>query len=96
MPPAPRRLENGGSNPTGISQSLHLGPFQPVKWAGIGVNDNFFRQLPTFDPLLVGTGLLDKYLFRASVETFASIFRSISACFASLGQSKTTTDTKSS
>jgi len=29
-----------------------------------GVNHNYFRSLPTFDPRLLGTGLLDQYLFQ--------------------------------
>jgi len=54
----------GGSNPTGISQSyssLHIQPFHHV---GFGVNHNYFRSLPTYDPRLLGTGLLDQYLFQ--------------------------------
>ena len=27
------------------------------------MNDNYFRGVPTFDPRLIGTGLLDQYLF---------------------------------
>jgi hypothetical protein len=89
-------LVNGGSNPTGISQSYTSFHYQPVQWIGFGVNYNFFRQLPTFDPLLIGTGLLDKYLFQGlSGDVRLDLPRHVSL-YASLGQSKTTTDTKQS
>ena len=26
--------------------------------------DTYFRDVPTYDPVLVGTGLLDKYLYQ--------------------------------
>jgi hypothetical protein len=89
-------LENGGSNPTGISQSYTSIHFQPMKWVGFSVNDNFFRQLPTFDPLLVGTGLLDKYLFQGISGDVRFDLPHHIGLFASLGKSKTTTDTRSS
>ena len=73
-------LEGGGSNPTGVSQSYSSLHFQPVKLIGFGLNSNFFRQLPTFDPLLIGTGLLDKYLFTGLSGDVRLIFRSILAC----------------
>ena len=57
-------LPNGGSNPTGVSQSYSTVHFQPVSLIGFGVNYNYFRSLPTFDPTLIGTGLLDQYLFQ--------------------------------
>jgi hypothetical protein len=89
-------LVNGGSNPTGVSQSYTSLHYQPIQWIGFGVNYNFFRQLPTFDPLLIGTGLLDKYLFQGlSGDVRLDLRRHISL-YASLGQSKTTTDTKQS
>jgi hypothetical protein len=89
-------LVNGGSNPTGVSQSFNSLHFQPVKLIGFGVNYNFYRQLPTFDPRLVGTGLLDKYLFQGlSGDVRLSLPKNISL-YTSLGQSSTSTDTKTS
>jgi hypothetical protein len=49
-------LPNGGSNPIGFSQSYSSLHFQPVSWLTFGINHNYFRNLPTFDPRLVGTG----------------------------------------
>jgi len=89
-------LVNGGSNPTGVSQSYTSLHFQPSKLIGFGVNYNFFRQLPTFDPVLIGTGLLDKYLFTGLSGDVRLDLPQHLGLYASLGRSKTTTDTKNS
>jgi hypothetical protein len=85
-------LVNGGSNPTGISQSYSSLHIQPIKLIGFGLNHNYFRNLPTFDPRLLGTGLLDKYLFQGfSGDVRLQLPKRISL-YGGLGQSKTTTD----
>lgn len=89
-------LVNGGSNPTGVSQSYSSLHFQPIKLIGFGVNYNFFRQLPTFDAVLIGTGLLDKYLFTGLSGDVRLDLPQHIGLYASLGRSKTTTDTKNS
>jgi hypothetical protein len=89
-------LPGGGSNPTGISQSYTSLHIQPIPLVTFGINHNFFRTLPTFDPTLIGTGLLDKYLFQGfSGDIRFDLPRHISL-YGSLGKSKTTSDTKSS
>ena len=89
-------LVNGGSNPTGVSQSYSTLHIQPIKLIGFGVSHNYFRTLPTFDPRLLGTGLLDKFLFQGfSGDVRLSLPKRI-GLFASLGESKTTTDKKKS
>ena len=89
-------LVNGGHNDTQVSQSYSSLHFQPIKLVGFGVNHNYFHSLPTFDPRLLGTGLLDQYLFQGfSGDVRLALPRRI-GLFASLGQSKTTTDKKSS
>jgi hypothetical protein len=89
-------LPNGGSNPTGVSQSYTSLHFQPIPLITFGINHNFFRSLPTFDPTLIGTGLLDKYLFQGfSGDVRFDLPRHISL-YGSLGKSKTTSDTQSS
>jgi hypothetical protein len=87
-------LVNGGSNPTEVSQSFSTLHFQPVKFFGFGVNHNYFRTLPTFDPRLLGTGLLDQYLFQGFSGDVRFALPKHIGLFASLGQSKTTTDKK--
>jgi len=89
-------LPNGGSNPTGISQSYSSLHFQPFHHLGLGVNHNYFRSLPTYDPRLLGTGLLDQYLFQGfSGDVRVELVKHISV-YASLGRSKATSDKKNS
>jgi hypothetical protein len=86
----------GGSNPTGLTQTYNSLHFQPIKLVTFGVNYNYFRNLPTFDPLLIGTGLVDKYLFQGfSGDVRLDLPKHISL-YADLGKSKANTDTKNS
>jgi hypothetical protein len=89
-------LPNGGSNPTGISQSYSSLHFQPWQRVGFGINHNYFRSLPTYDPRLLGTGLLDKYLFQGFSGDVRVQFPKHISVYASLGRSKATTDKKNS
>jgi len=90
------QVVSGGSNPTEVSQSYSALHFQPTRMFGFGVNHNYFKTLPTFDPRLLGTGLLDQYLFQGfSGEVRLALPKRI-GLFASLGKSKTTTDKKNS
>lgn len=90
------QVVNGGSNPTEVSQSFSTLHFQPMKWFGFGVNHNYFKTLPTFDPRLLGTGLLDQYLFQGFSGDVRFTLPKRIGLFASLGKSKTTTDKKNS
>src|SRR5260370_23229161 len=85
-------LVNGGSNPTQVSQSYSSLHFQPIKLFGFGVNHNYFRSLPTFDPRLLGTGLLYQYFFQGFSGDVRFALPKHIGLFASLGKSKTTTD----
>jgi hypothetical protein len=86
----------GGSNPTGITQTYNSVHFQPIQLVTFGVNYNYFRNLPTFNPLLIGTGLLDNYLFQGlSGDVRLDLPKHISL-YTSIGQSKASTDTKKS
>jgi hypothetical protein len=89
-------LPNGGSNPTGISQSYSTIRFQPFEHISFGVNHNYFRNLPTFDPKLIGTGLLDQYLFQGfSGDVRVEAPKHISL-YVSLGKSKVSSDKQNS
>ncbi|RPJ82667.1 MAG: hypothetical protein EHM18_15410 [Acidobacteria bacterium] len=39
---------------------------QPVSRISFDVNHNYFKDIPTFDSQLIGTGLLDRYLFQGT------------------------------
>lgn len=59
-------------------------------------NYNYFRDIPTFDPNLIGTGLLDKYLFQGfsaggRVDVWKQVWLSTN-----IGQSNGTGDSKTS
>ena len=89
-------LPNGGSNPTGISQTYNSVHFQPIKLITFGVNYNYFRTLPTFDSRLIGTGALDQYLFQGlSGDLRLDLPKHISL-YTAVGRSKASTDTKNS
>jgi hypothetical protein len=89
-------LVNGGSNPTGISQAYTSMHIQPVPRLSFGINHNYFRNLPTFDPRLVGTGLLDQYLFQGfSGDVRVELPKRITL-YTSLGRSKASADQKAS
>ena len=80
----------------GLSRSFLTFRIQPHPRLEIDFNHNYFRDVPTFDPQLIGTGLLDKYLFQgfsagARVEVVKQIF-----VYGTLGQSNRSGDTKSS
>lgn len=49
---------------TGVGRSFTTIRFQPHERIEFDANYNYYRDLPTFDPTLIGTGLLDKYLFQ--------------------------------
>jgi hypothetical protein len=89
-------LPNGGSNPTGVSQSFSSVRLQPFSRLSFGLNHSYFRNLPTFDPRLIGTGLLDQYLFQGfSGDVRVEVLKHISV-YTSLGRSKASSDQKHS
>jgi hypothetical protein len=49
---------------TGVGRSFTTIRYQPHERIEFDANYNYYRDLPTFDPTLIGTGLLDKYLFQ--------------------------------
>jgi len=56
------KLMNGATGAQ-LSQSFLTLRYTPRKRIGFDVSDNYFRGVPTFDQRLIGTGLLDQYLF---------------------------------
>jgi hypothetical protein len=81
---------------TGISRSFVTARFQPVSRLEFTANHTYFRDVPTFDPQLVGTGLLDKYLFQGfSGGVRVEVVKTISL-YTDLGHSVRTGDAKTS
>ena len=56
------KLMNGATGAQ-LSQSFLTVRYTPRKRISFDVSDNYFRGVPTFDLRLIGTGLLDQYLF---------------------------------
>jgi len=92
---------DGSSPPTvtsngGLNRSYLTLRFQPNKHLEFNLNDTYFRDIPTFDTNLIGTGLLDKYLFQGiSGGVRVNLPQKISV-YTTIGQSSRTGDSKSS
>lgn len=56
--------QNNGNSDVVLSRSYLTVRVQPHKVVSFDLNENYYRNLPTFDPRLIGTGLLDKFLFQ--------------------------------
>jgi hypothetical protein len=82
------------SNPTGISftsSSIHVQPFRRLS---VGLDHSYLNILPSFDPNLLGTSLLDKYIFQGlSVDARYELPYDVSL-FTQVGHEKSIADTK--
>jgi hypothetical protein len=93
-----RPRANPGVAPVGagLSRSFLTLQFQPTPRVTFSFNHNYFRELPTYDPQLVGTGLLDKILFQGmSVGTRVELPRHLSV-YATVGKSHQSTESTNS
>jgi hypothetical protein len=80
----------------GLSRNFFTIRWQAHPRVELDFNHTYFRDIPTFDPALIGTGLLDKFLFQgfsagARVKAVKQIF-----VYADLGRSNRTGDAKNS
>ena len=96
------QLDKPSANPgatsvsAGLGQSLLSLRVQVHPRVSIDVSDTYFRDVPTYDSTLVGTGLLDKYLYQG-INGGARIQLPLHLTgYFSLGQSNSSTDKKSS
>jgi hypothetical protein len=89
-----RPAANPGSPPVafGVGQSLLTLRVQAHPRIEFDLTDTYFRDVPTFDAALVGTGLLDKYLFQGiSGGSRFQLPQRVTGYF-SVGQSSASTD----
>ncbi len=91
----PGRLGNTESGAV-ISNSFFTARIQPLKWLTIEANHNYFRTIPTFDLVLVGTGLLDKYLFTGLSGGLRLELPGRITIYGNLGQNKRNDDVRRS
>jgi len=93
---AARTALGGATYSTGLTQSFSSVRYQPISFLSFDLNDNYLRSLPTFDPALISTGLLDQYLFQGlSGGVQVQLPRRITIS-TDIGRSKSSTDTSSS
>jgi hypothetical protein len=93
---AARTALGGATYSTGLTQSFSSVRFQPIPLLTFDLNHNYLRNLPTFDPALISTGLLDQFLFQGlsgGVRVDLPYRVSIST---DVGRSKSSTDTATS
>jgi hypothetical protein len=87
-------LPGGGSNNAGISFTSSSLRLQPLERLSVGLNHSYLNSLPTFDRNLLGTSLLDKYIFQGlSVDARYELPYRISV-FTQVGRAKSIADTK--
>lgn len=91
-PPVPPTIAKTG----GLNRSYLTVRYQIHPRVELNLTDTYFRDFPTFDPLLIGTGLLDQYLFQGlSAGARVQLPRKISV-YADFGQSSRTGDKSTS
>jgi hypothetical protein len=80
----------------GINRSYVTFRVQPRERLSFDVNHSYFRGVPTFDPVLIGTGLLDRYLFQGlSGGVRVEVVKQVTV-YSSLGRSSRSGDTQAS
>lgn len=89
------RLGNTDSGAV-LSRSFLTVRIQPKPWLSFDVSDNYFRTIPTYDLVLVGTGLLDKYLFTGLSGGFRVDVPHGMSLYGTIGQNDRSGDTHSS
>ena len=94
------RLTTGRlGTPTGgasLSRSFLTVRLQPISWLSFDVSHNYLRNVPTFDTILLSTGLLDQYLFTGFSGGARIDFARGVSVYGSLGQSKRSGDQRGS
>jgi hypothetical protein len=80
----------------GLGQSLLSLRVQVHPRVSLDLTDTYFRDVPTYDPILVGTGLLDKYLFQGLNGGARIQFPMHITGYFSLGNSSDSSDPKTS
>jgi hypothetical protein len=81
---------------TGLGQSLLSVRVQVHPRVALDLTDTYFRDVPTYDATLVGTGLLDQYLYQGINGGARIQFPLHTTGYFSLGSSSDSTDPKNS
>jgi len=87
-------LVANGNNGVRLARSFLTFRYQPIKRLAIDLSHNYFRDVPTFDTRLIGTGLLDQFLFQGFSGGFRfDVLKSLNL-YANLGEARRDSDTK--
>jgi hypothetical protein len=86
----------GGARGAMLSRSFLTLRVQPSRRFSVDLNQNYFRGLPTFDTSLLGTGLLDKFLFQGFSGGFRALPLERLSISANWGRSSREGDERSS
>ncbi len=79
---------------TSVARSFLTARYEPLRFLSFSLNHNYFRDFPTFDARLVGTGLLDRLLFQGySGGVRVALPRRVSV-YTDLGRSSGTGESK--
>jgi len=81
---------------TGLSRNFFTVRLQATPRLELDFNHTYFRDIPTFDPTLVGTTLLDKFLFQGFSAGARYEFMKNATVYTQLGRSNRTGDATSS
>ena len=87
-------LTSDGNNPVRLARSFLTVRVQLLKSLSLDFGHNYFRDVPTFDTRLLGTGLLDQFLFQGLSTGLRWKLGSTAALYGSLGSSKRDGDNK--
>ncbi len=79
-----------------LSRSYLTVRLQPLKVLSFDISENYFRNIPTFDEQLIGTGLLDRYLFQGLSGGFRLELPYRTGFYSSVSRSSRTGDASAS
>lgn len=86
-------VDRGGA---ALTRSFFTARVQPHRVISLDLNHNYFRTMPTFDTRLLGTGLLDRFLFQGLSGGFQLNLPKGISLTTNLGRSKRATDERAS
>jgi hypothetical protein len=89
-------LTSDGQNPVRLARSYLTLRFQLNKALSFDLSHNYFRDVPTFDTRLLGTGLLDQFLFQGFSGGLKWSIKPGATFYGNLGSAKRESDTKAS
>jgi hypothetical protein len=91
-----RPLVAAGNNGPRLARSFLTLRYQPIKAVSFDLSHNYFRDVPTFDTRLLGTGLLDQFLFQGLSGGVRLDLTHGLGLYGSLGRSKRDQDARAS